>query len=99
MQELRALRTKNLDEATFGEKLDIISYLGIKVYPTEDLTSMKVKCQLNLKQSDTQQFKDMAGGPQTNREREQPVECGIVPYALPLSITVTSRYLPVLGNF
>ena len=49
-KELTALRDRNLDEATFEEKLDIVSKSGIKVYPSEDLKSMRVLCQLNLDQ-------------------------------------------------
>ena len=45
---LQALRDRNLDNATFEEKLDIVSKLGIKVYPSEDLKSVHVSCQLNL---------------------------------------------------
>lgn len=51
--ELTALRDKNLDEATFEEKLDIISMLGLKVYPSEDLKSMRVTCQVNLERVQT----------------------------------------------
>jgi len=45
---LKALRDRSLDEATFEEKLDIVSKLGIKVYPSEDLKSMRVVCHVNL---------------------------------------------------
>ena len=47
---LRALRDRNLDEATFEERVDIISKLGIGVYPSEDLKSMRVLCQLDFRQ-------------------------------------------------
>ncbi len=47
-EELKALRDRSLDEATFEEKLDIVSKLGIKVYPSEDLKSMRVVCHVNL---------------------------------------------------
>ena len=50
LEELKALRDRNLDEVTFAEKLDIVYKLGIRVYPSEDLRSMKVLCQLNLEQ-------------------------------------------------
>ena len=49
-EKLKAFRNRNLYEATFEEKLDIISKLGIKVYPSEDLTSIRVLCELNLEQ-------------------------------------------------
>lgn len=47
-QALEALRDKNLDEATFADKADIIAKLGIKVYPSEDLKSMRVVAKINL---------------------------------------------------
>ncbi|MFC2042121.1 recombinase family protein [Chloroflexota bacterium] len=47
-QELKQLATINLEEATFEEKRDIISKLGIRVYPSEDLKTMRVKCGLKL---------------------------------------------------
>ncbi|MFH1483970.1 MAG: recombinase family protein [Chloroflexota bacterium] len=47
-QEMKALRDKNLNQATFEEKLDIIATLGIRVYPSEDLKSVKVTCGLNI---------------------------------------------------
>jgi hypothetical protein len=51
--ELEKLRDRNLDEATFEDKLDIVSKLGIKVCPSEDLDSVRVLCQLNLRQPQT----------------------------------------------
>jgi hypothetical protein len=41
---LKELRDRNLDEASFEDKLDIIVKLGIKVYPSEDLKTMRVTC-------------------------------------------------------
>jgi site-specific DNA recombinase len=49
-QELKALRDRNVDEATFEEKLDLVAKLGIKVLPSEDLKSRKISCELNLLQ-------------------------------------------------
>jgi len=49
-ENLKAFGNRNLYEATFREKLDIISKLGIKVYPSKDLTSMGVLCELTLEQ-------------------------------------------------
>ena len=48
-QELKALRERNLKEATFEEKGDLVAMLGIKVYPAEDLKSRRIVCRLNLK--------------------------------------------------
>ena len=46
MEELTALHNRNLDQATFEQKLDIVNKLAIQVYPSEDLKSMKVTYQL-----------------------------------------------------
>jgi len=40
------LATKNLEKATFEEKRDVINKLSIRVYPSEDLKSIRVKCGL-----------------------------------------------------
>ena len=48
-QELKALRERNLKEATFEERVDLVAMLGIKVYPSEDLKSRRIVCRLNLK--------------------------------------------------
>jgi len=47
-QELRVLRQRNLKEASFEEKADLVAKLGIKVYPSEDLRSRRISCRLNL---------------------------------------------------
>jgi hypothetical protein len=47
-RELQKLAEKNLDEATFEEKRDVINKLDIRVYPTEDLKTMRIKCGLDL---------------------------------------------------
>ncbi len=48
-KELMRLAQENLDKATFTEKDDIISKLGIRVYPSEDLKTMKIRCSLNFR--------------------------------------------------
>jgi len=48
-QELKALRERNLKEASFEEKADLVAMLGVKVYPSEDLKSRRVACRLNLR--------------------------------------------------
>ena len=45
-EELRWLRDRNLDEATFEERIDLIARLGVAVYPSEELTTAKVTCRL-----------------------------------------------------
>jgi hypothetical protein len=96
---LKALRDRNLDEATFEDKLDIISKLGIKVYPSEDLKSMRVACQLNLEQvqSDRQSGemdKVDSVTSQGDEERESAIECRKVLFGSPYGIRTlrTSRF-------
>jgi len=82
-EELKALRDRNVDEADFEEKLDIISKLGIKVYPSEDLSTMRVACQLNLQWQ--QPGKERNGFEMTESraigERGRHIECGKVSFA------------------
>ncbi len=49
-EKLETIRNRNLYETTFEEKFEIASKLGIKVYPSKDLRSMRVPCELNLPQ-------------------------------------------------
>lgn len=46
--ELKALGEMNLNEASFEERRDVVSKLDIKVYPSEDLKTIRIKCRLNL---------------------------------------------------
>jgi DNA invertase Pin-like site-specific DNA recombinase len=87
-EELKALRDKNLDEATFDEKLDIIAKLGIEVYPSEDLKSMRVTCQLNLQQiqSDRQGSRVQMIKSQADGECESATACGKVLFGSPFWI-------------
>ena len=79
-EELKALRDRNLDEATFNEKLDIVSKLGVKIYPSEDLKSMQVVCQLNLEQvqSDNKRGRTKPNEKQAYRKCEPAIGCGKV---------------------
>jgi uncharacterized small protein (DUF1192 family) len=43
-QELRVLAEKNLEGADFKERRDVISKLDIRIYPSEDLKTMRVRC-------------------------------------------------------
>ncbi len=43
-RQLKGFRDRNLEDASFEDKLDIIVKLGIKVYPSEDLKTMRVTC-------------------------------------------------------
>ena len=51
--ELKTLRDRNLNESTFEERAELIAMLGIKIMPSEDLTSRKVICRLNLLQGNS----------------------------------------------
>jgi hypothetical protein len=51
-KKLEKLAQINLDKATFAEKQEIINKLGIRVYPSEDLKTMKIRCSLNFGNDD-----------------------------------------------
>ena len=84
-EQLKGLRDRNLDEASFGERLDLISRLGIGVYPSEDLRSMMVVCQLVLPQLKTAQVTSESnkGESYARGECGDTLECAIVPFAPP----------------
>ena len=88
--ELRRLRDQSLDEANFDRRLEMIACLGVTVHPSEDLKSLKVKCNLVMDQSQSSQTQanigNMETGTQFSGSGEQPSECGIVLYAPPHSI-------------
>ena len=48
-KELIALRNRNLNNATFEEREELVSRLGIKIMSPEDLKSRRICCKLNLK--------------------------------------------------
>ena len=87
-EELKALRDRNLDEATFDDKLDIVAKLGMKVYPSEDLRSMRVLCQPDLGQlqSGKQSTKTESTKSQAKGECESDVECRKVLFGSPSRI-------------
>ena len=47
--ELKSLQSKNLKEAGFEERLNLVAKLNIKVYPSEDLKSRRIKCGMNIR--------------------------------------------------
>ena len=47
-QELLSLRYQNLEEASFEEKAELIARLGVKVIPSEDLKTWRIRRRLNL---------------------------------------------------
>ena len=79
-EDLKSLRDKNLDQATFEEKLDIISKLDIKVYLSEDVRSIRVTCHLGLpaRMSHEQFHATNTTGKYSSRESEPPDGCGKV---------------------
>ena len=84
-RQLKGFRDRNLDEASFEDKLDVIVKLGIRVYPSEDLKTMRVTCGLNL------QFEH-------DGEDENAVECRKVMFGSPsrtrtYNLAVNSRPL------
>lgn len=42
-QELESLRKNNLETATFEDKIKLLGLLNIKVYPSEDLKTVRIK--------------------------------------------------------
>ena len=46
--ELTSLQSKNLEEAGFEERINLVAKLNIKVYPSEDLKSRRIKCGMNI---------------------------------------------------
>ncbi|MFC1961850.1 hypothetical protein ACFLWN_02250 [Chloroflexota bacterium] len=48
--ELKSLQNRNVAEASFEERLDIVARLGIKVYPSEDLKSRRIKCSVDIRE-------------------------------------------------
>jgi site-specific DNA recombinase len=47
-KDLKAFAEKKLDGATFQEKQNVISKLNIRVYPSEDLKTIRVRCGVNF---------------------------------------------------
>jgi len=60
-RELKILVEKNLDKATFEHKRDILNKLDIRVYPSEDLKTVKIKCGLSLDIEDKDEIADADG--------------------------------------
>ncbi|GAJ04142.1 unnamed protein product, partial [marine sediment metagenome] len=47
--ELKNLQSRNLKEAGFEERLNLVAGLNIKVYPSEGLKSRRIKCGMNIR--------------------------------------------------
>jgi len=46
--ELTNLQARNTADASFEERLDLVARLGIKVFPSEDLKSRRIKCGVDI---------------------------------------------------
>ena len=87
-EELRELRDRNLDDARFRERADIIARLGLQIFPSEDLKSMRVKCRIPLDdgpdgEPPLMMDTETRGAKMTADEREPTNGCGKVPPAPP----------------
>jgi hypothetical protein len=60
-KELEGLSKENLDKATFAEKRDIIIKLGIRIYPSEDLKTVKIRCSLGFRNDGNGEPSDRCG--------------------------------------
>ena len=47
--ELMSLQNRNMAEANFEERLDLVARLGIKIYSSEDLKSRRIKCGVDIR--------------------------------------------------
>ena len=48
--ELKSLQNRNMVEASFEERLDLVARLGIKIYTSEDMKSRRIKCGVDLRE-------------------------------------------------
>ena len=71
----------------------MMSKLGIKVYPSEDLKSMKVSCQLDILEQRTSHGTAHATRDklESTEEREHTTACGKVLFAPPYEIRTPYR--------
>ena len=95
---LRGLRDEKLNEASFEEKLDLFYKLDIKVFPSEDIRSMKVTCRLDLPAFTSGKPYHSPNAMESNYsgESEPTEECGKVLFAPPeVMIGRTSREFSV----
>ena len=60
-RQLKILVEKNLDEATFEAKRDIMNNLDIRFYQSEDLNTVKIKCGLPLDIENKDEIVDVNG--------------------------------------
>ena len=105
--ELRIIKEKNLNEACFSDKHNLIAKLGVKVYPAEDRKTFRITCQQNLDGSDFERYN--ARAQKNNGDHECGNECGKVmnggaggirtPYLLTASQMFSQlNYSPIMVN-
>jgi len=82
-KQLGRIRDKNLDKATFEEKLEITAKLGIKVHPSEDPKSMRVTCELDLRRMETNIQYENFSASKIPSDGERELECEIVMHGHP----------------
>ena len=101
-EELAALRDRNLHDAGFVQRYELVAQLGLQVYPAEDLKSMRVKCQLPFNGSsmsgDLKEKPTGDPGKGYCADRPEP-ECDKVPSPPPIcrrpDTTATGSYGPM----
>jgi len=83
--ELISIRNRRLECPTFDEKAEVVARLGIKVYPSEDLKSRRIRCTVGI--------------PKNNCEGEQGGSAKVVlgrPYRSRTCDTLIKRYKPLV---
>jgi len=69
-QELKSLRTNNLENATFEDKIKLLGLLNIRIYPSEDLKTVRIKTGFDI-------------GPDSNNPEDDQNHCGKVIFEPP----------------
>ena len=92
---MRALRNKNLDEASFNDKVEVVAKMGIEIYPTENLKSMEVKCRLGENGLANVGMPLSVGGSPPSKDCSM-AECGKVSSAPLNTYTAERSKLPAL---
>jgi len=72
-KHLRAIAKRNLDGATFEERQDVISKLDLRIYPSEDLKTMRIKCGIDFACED--KVSDVGGAVQCGKIIFGPPQC------------------------
>jgi hypothetical protein len=62
-QSLEDIRTENLENASFSEKQDLITELGIQIYPSEDQKTVRVASKLPVLGDKLSRYKTSIASP------------------------------------